>query len=105
MTRTKGFHNRKGIHWSLRGTRHCEVMAKLEFKREICMLPREMRAYWDERNTPLYGPLSLASRRISEKPSVAAWVRKNSSPGRGFKSQAFTELPNGVILAQAALEV
>ena len=81
-------------------------MAELQFKREHCMTPREMRAYWDELHTPLWGPCHLSSQRIemrSKKPTrVTAGPAVDYKIGRGFTNQTFTELENGFILVTPA---
>ena len=47
-----------------------EIQAKLEFKREFFMSHREMRAYWGEPHSPLYGPMRLFSKWLNFRKSA-----------------------------------
>lgn len=67
IMKTKTLVNRKGRNGDCRNYIHAYTIAKLEHKAEHFMCARTMRAYWNDKHDPLYGPLRLMSRYLNHK--------------------------------------
>jgi len=59
MRPIKEFKNRRNFRCS--GHKALRIAAERQIKQEHFMLPRAMRAYWDDTNAALYGPCGCVS--------------------------------------------
>lgn len=67
MTRHKQLRNRKGRNGGCRSHLHAYTLAKIQSRHEFFMNARDMRRYWDETRSKLYGPLRLMTRWLDTK--------------------------------------